>query len=459
MLDNEFITEAIKKYGEKLFEDSEDSLISPLVEFAEVASSSELLEEETNILLDYVFGGVSESIINEVSDEYIKRAASRALGRRKDASDYSRYAQNLTKSSVVKKELEAPKMTAQSRLNKAKDIASGNVSIAKNYDQGSYKRATSNNTGNGSSALSKLKSVTNSVKNFFKRKDDSPVGLSKALGSDVNRSTSDSSNKVTTGTATGNSNISNSNTATSGAGTIQIKNNGNNKKNTETGTNDVNSGTININKKKEESTPSNKESNKTDVEKKEPKVVQPSLFDTKKDTEASNNDTAETKSTPKSKNKKVEKTRETSKSKEIPKQKRVTKKSLIDKYKEAGYSSKEATAKGTEEYRKLKGTNEAVCELATLLVDTNISESCFVEIMELLMKPKAIKAVSNKTKKEAGHVMNAINDIVRSQAGLTGKKVKTNSTLGELVKKGDKLARKETWLQKRYNKASNVENN
>ena len=438
MPDYDFIIEAIEKYGDRLFEVEEDPFITPLVEFVELASDERLSEEETNALLDYVFEGVSESIINEVSAEFAQKAAVKALGKRKNESNYARYAQNLTKNPVLKQGLEKPKMDAQSRLNKAKDIASGKVNLAKNYNNGNYKRPTSqsnqSSSGNtssnsGNSALNKLKSTANSVKNFFKVKDDSPVGLKKIIGS---TSTSNTGSTSTSNTGSTNTQTEKS----SGGGEIKVKNKFKDKSSDSDFRVDSDAGNIKAKKVKFDKPKEEKP--------KEEKTSQLKL-DLGSGEEP---EKAGEKKKPEKKTgiKRTAKKGTTGEEKKTPKKKETLKSITARLRSEEGLKGKALTTKA----RDLYNAQEALCDLATLLTYTNISESSFVEIMELLLTKKAVNYKLKEVRKKKNELLDKVNNLVKSQAGMQGKNIKDNPNISKAYqsysKQGEVLDNKERSL-------------
>ena len=85
--------------------------------------------------------------------------------------------------------------------------------------------------------------------------------------------------------------------------------------------------------------------------------------------------------------------------------------------------------------------NEALSDLAILLLDTNISENCFVEVMEMVAANKAnADKAKKRIEKEAGEAMDALHDDIAKGLPESPEKIENFS----------KIAKREEKFMKRY---------
>lgn len=131
------------------------SQVGFLVDFLDSIVFSEVSEATADELIDKVIGGLSEAVINEVSDEFIKRHARNAIADRK--REFNAHKEPIGMVGLEKN------AKAEERLNRAKELS-------KKAPERTFKSQPS----------SKLKSAVHKVKDWFTQANDH-VGLSKVV--------------------------------------------------------------------------------------------------------------------------------------------------------------------------------------------------------------------------------------------------------------------------------------
>ena len=384
-------------------------------------------------IIDEAFSQLSEETINEVSNEWVKKKVGDSLKARQSAVDS---ANKSVKSGIIGLSQLNRQSQAQSNLEKGQQKAASIQARLNNRNQeapaATPKSETSNNTG----VMGKLKSAVSKVKNWANSVDKGPdhVGLSRLVGQEANKR-----------------NI--------GAETLRQQS-----------THKVDGAP----KTEEVKQPEVKaETPKADEVKSEVKADDATKAAKKKVAKIAAEDN-NTKEAPEVKEIKQENTPKVEAKVEESKPKksgldtlkaklaresanrRKDQERLLQTYTDRvkgmtarpGYDEKEVQDLNgrIEALKKELGqnqvkANEALSDLAILLLDTNISENCFVEVMEMVAANKAnADKAKKRIEKEAGEAMDALHDDIAKGLPESPEKIENFS----------KIAKREEKFMKRY---------
>lgn len=174
--------DVVECFPVEISEDCVSEEVNSFIEFLDSIVYSSASEELVQQVLDEVLPSLGEAFINEVSDEWIRRKTDNAIKQRTKAY-------NQAKGNVIG-------MATLDKANKAQD----RLDAAKNYqpkarDYSSYKYHSDTTTPSGDTikkdtgAMSKLKSAVGKVKQAVtgNKKDTDYVGLSRMIGAKANK--------------------------------------------------------------------------------------------------------------------------------------------------------------------------------------------------------------------------------------------------------------------------------
>lgn len=176
--------EIINRIQEPVLESCEaEPLVETYLELLDTLVYSTASESLIYNIIDEAFSQLSEEVINEVSDEWVKRKVQDSMAARKGAVDA---ANKSVKSGVVGLSQLRRQDQAQSNLEKGQAKA---ASIQARLDKRTTVTEPKAEPSKPEGALSKLKSAVGKVKSFVSKADKGPnyVGLSRAIGAKANK--------------------------------------------------------------------------------------------------------------------------------------------------------------------------------------------------------------------------------------------------------------------------------
>ena len=177
--------EIIDKIQEPVLESCEaEPLVETYLELLDTLVYSTASESLIYNIIDETFSQLSEEVINEVSDEWVKRKVQDSMAARKGAADA---ANRSVKSGVVGLSQLRKQDQAQSNLEKGQAKAASIQARLDKRTPAAEPKAEAPKAESG--AISKLKSAVGKVKSFVSKADKGPdyVGLSRAIGAKANK--------------------------------------------------------------------------------------------------------------------------------------------------------------------------------------------------------------------------------------------------------------------------------
>ena len=137
-------------------------------------------------IIDEAFSQLSEEVINEVSNEWVKKKVGDSLKARQSAVDS---ANKSVKSGIIGLSQLNRQSQAQSNLEKGQQKAASIQARLNNRNQGAPAATPKSETSNNTGVMGKLKSAVGKVKNWADNVDKGPdhVGLSRLIGQEANR--------------------------------------------------------------------------------------------------------------------------------------------------------------------------------------------------------------------------------------------------------------------------------